>query len=83
MIEYSGLEYRCAANDSFDGVALEIYGDEKYAGDLMDANPDYCGMIVFDGGESLKLPVLDVPEDRINDGDEESAMATTIAPWKV
>jgi len=81
MIEYSGLEYHCAANDSFDSVALEIYGDESYAPDLMNANPRYCGLTVFDGGEVLQLPVLEVPED--DEDEEEAAMSTTIAPWKV
>lgn len=76
MVEMSGYEYHCAANDSFDSVALEVYGDEKYAADLMNANPEYCGMTVFNGGEVLLIPTLDVPED------EEDAMANTIAPWK-
>ncbi len=76
MIQYTGYEYHCAANDSFDGVALEIYGDEAYAADLMNANPEYCGMTVFNGGEVLQLPELDVPED------DEAAMANTVAPWK-
>lgn len=76
MVEMSGYEYHCAANDSFDGVALEVYGDEKYAADLMNANPEYCGMTVFNGGEVLLIPALDVPED------DEGAMANTIAPWK-
>lgn len=80
MIEYSGYEYHCAANDSFDSVALEVYGNEKYASDLMNANPDYCGMTVFNGGEVLQLPALDAPE---GDDSEESAMAGTIAPWRV
>lgn len=78
MAVLSGLEYRCAANESFDSVALAVYGDEKYAPDLMDANPDLCGMTVFFGGEALALPVLDVPETS-----EEAALANTIAPWKV
>ena len=81
MIVYSGWEYHCAANDSFDSVALAIYHNEKYATDLMHANPKYCGLAVFDGGEVLRLPVLEVPEA---EGDErESVMASTTAPWKV
>lgn len=77
MILYSGLEYHCAANQSFDSIALAVYGDEKYAADLMSANPDYCGQIVFDGGEILLLPSLDVPQRN-----NETALANTIAPWK-
>lgn len=74
----SGLVYHCAANESFDSVALTVYGDEKYAVDLMDANPDLCGMTVFNGGEVLELPALDVPASN-----SETALANTIAPWKV
>lgn len=77
MIQYSGLQYNVAANESFDSIALAVYGDEKYAADLMDANPNYCGQTVFDGGEALLLPVLDVPTQN-----DEAALANTIAPWK-
>lgn len=78
MIEYSGQEYICAANESFDSIALQVYDDEKYAADLMNANPDYCGQTVFNGGEVLRLPVVVVPEDN-----DETELANTIAPWKV
>lgn len=77
MIQYSGLQYTCAANDSFDSVAMNLYGHEKYAADLMNANPSLCGKSVFDGGETLLLPVLDLPSD-----DDENMLANTIAPWK-
>lgn len=77
MIVYSGLEYHCSANESFDSIALAVYGDEKYAPDLMNANPSYCGQTVFNGGETIALPVLDVP-----DANDETKLANTIAPWK-
>lgn len=77
MIVYSGYQYTCSANESFDSVALNVYGDEKYAADLMNANPNLCGMTVFDGGETLLLPALDVPKRN-----NETALANTIAPWK-
>ena len=47
------LVYHCAAGESFDSIALRLYGHEKYAEDLMQANPGYCGLAVFDGGETL------------------------------
>ena len=78
MIKYSGYVHHCAANESFDSIASQIYGDEKYAADLMSANPEYCGMSVFDGGETLLLPVLEIP-----DNGSEHRLANTIAPWKV
>lgn len=77
MIQYSGYEYHAAANESFDSIALTIYGDEKYAAALMTANPEYCGQFAFGGGEILLLPTLEVPTDS-----DEAALANTIAPWK-
>ena len=78
MSNLSGVKFHCSANDSFDSVALMLYGHEKYAVDLMTENPEYCGMTVFDGGEMLHLPIIDIPED-----DDEAALAmSTIAPWK-
>lgn len=77
MIHLSGYEYHCSANESFDSVALNVYGDEKYAPDLMNANPDLCGLCVFDGGEVIQLPALDIPNKN-----DETRLANTIAPWK-
>ena len=77
MIQYSGFMYNAAANESFDSVALRLYGSEKYAADLMNANPHYCGQTVFNGGEALLLPSLDVPRRN-----REAAFANTITPWK-
>lgn len=73
----SGKRHICAAQETFDSVALSIYGHERYAADLMDANPEYCGGVVFSGGETLRLPVIDVPRN-----EDEAALANTIAPWK-
>lgn len=77
MIQMSGLEYHCASGESFDSVALAVYGHEKYAPDLMNANPDLCGLTAFNGGETVLLPVLDAPERN-----DEKELANTIAPWK-
>lgn len=77
MIAYSGYQYHASANESFDSVARAVYGSERYAADLMDANPDLCGMTVFNGGETLRLPSLDAPQSN-----DEATLANTIAPWK-
>ena len=31
----SGQGYRCSAGETFDSVALNVYGDEKYACELL------------------------------------------------
>ena len=73
----SGKGYRCSAGETFDQVALAVYGDEKYASELLCANPRLSTMPVFTGGEMLALPVIEIPEDAGTPG----TMAAT-APWK-
>ncbi len=69
----SGYVYRCSAGEMFDSVALNIYGSETYACELINANPKYATKIVFDGTETLTIPIIyEVAET-------ETASA---APWK-
>ena len=55
---------------------VSYYGDEKYAADILCANPSLCLIPIFSGGELLDLPVVDMPED-----EDEEYMPQT-APWK-
>lgn len=73
----SGQTYKCSAGETFDSVALEVYGDERYACELMNANPARCRKPRFTGGEVLALPVVEVPP-----GDGVGAYAPAAAPWK-
>lgn len=73
----SGQGYKCSAGETFDSVALDVYGDEKYACELLNANPALCTQPMFTGGEVLDLPVVEIPAD---DGGEMHAPA--VAPWK-
>ena len=75
----SGTLYQCTAGETFDSVALEVYGDEVYAWELMSANPEYSTTPIFTGGELLELPVIEVPSD--DDVEEEEYVSTT-PPWK-
>ena len=79
-MEDSGYRYICAAGESFDSVALVKYQDEKYAADLMCMNPELDRVQTFTGGEVLILPVVEVPENALENG-ADSALPTT-APWK-
>ena len=69
--------FTCANGDSWDWLAIAFYGDERYAVDLMNANPEYCGKTVFTGGEVIYIPAINVPEDNA-----ETELANTEAPWK-
>lgn len=77
MAELSGFLYRCSAGETFDMVALNIYSHEKYAADLMNANPGYVHLSVFTGGEILSLPVVEIDEN-----EQENEYAPSTAPWK-
>lgn len=72
----SGYVYRCSGGESFDSVALQIYGDEKYAAELLCANVKYCEKMVFTGGEELVLPVVEAAAD------PDTGAQIGPAPWK-
>jgi len=74
----SNYVYVCAAGESFDSIALEIWRDEKYASELMCANPEQCGKAVFTGNETLYVPVVNVPDEQ----ESPAAASGGTAPWK-
>lgn len=74
-MEMSGYTYVCTAGETFDAVARKVYGDEKYAAELLCANPEHATRSMFTGMEVLLLPsitVLPVNQTEIS----------TVAPWK-
>lgn len=75
----SGQYYRCSAGESFDAAALAVYGDEKFAAELLQANPELGGLALFQGGEILRLPVVEVPED---EDEQDNLYMPATAPWK-
>lgn len=75
-IDIKGV-FTCASGDSWDWISLMFYKDEKYAVDLMSANPQYCGLTVFQGGEVIYIPDL-----QSTPANSETALANTSAPWK-
>lgn len=74
----SGYGYVCSAGETFDSVAREIWGDERYAADLLCANPEYAHQTIFYGNETLYIPSIEIPEDD-SDGMEAEPIK---APWK-
>lgn len=69
--------YRCAGGETFDSVALMLYGDEKYAAQLMTINPELVGAHMFAGGEMLRLPDITVTDETA-----EEEYAGSVAPWR-
>lgn len=60
-----------SAIEPFDLLALDMYNDERLAHYIIEYNPDYCDVIVFEGGVQLKLPVV-----------EEAETSETVPPWR-
>ena len=75
---FSGFGYTCSAGETFDSVSLAVYGDEKYAADILCMNPELSSIPIFSGGEMLRLPVVEIPD---GDPQAEDYMPVT-PPWK-
>ena len=79
----TGYGYIASERESFDSIALEVYGNEEHAKELLMANPQYTGLLRFKGGEIIALPVVEDEADIDDDIDEdEEDLPTSIAPWK-
>ena len=63
--------YVARQTDSFDLLALQAYGDERLAHIIAKANPDYMPVLVFDGGEVLRIPIINKVET-----------PETLPPWR-
>ena len=57
--------------DTFDGLALETYNEEKKAALIMDANPDYIDVLIFEAGVELRIPIVDDVD-----------LPETLPPWR-
>lgn len=73
----SGRKYKCSAGEQIDLIAAILYGSEKYAADLLEANPKHALTQVFDGGEELEIPYV-----LIQNNNPGSVTMSDIAPWK-
>lgn len=58
MAQMSGFVWTASAGETFDMIALAVYGNEKYACDLMGANPKWARTARFEGGEEIAIPVV-------------------------
>jgi phage tail protein X len=64
------FNYTTQAGDTFDILALDVYNEEAKASLIIQANPQYADVLIFDAGTVLKIPVIE-PE-----------AAATLPPWK-
>lgn len=57
--------------DTFDGLALHYYNDEKLAHSIIQANPDHCDVLIFEAGVSLDIPEVSTV-----------TLPETLPPWR-
>lgn len=75
-MEMSGYIYHCSAGETFDSIALTVYGSERFAPRIMTANPQFIRAWIFRGTENLRLPVI------VQTSDDESGYPVGSAPWR-
>lgn len=63
--------YTARQNDSYDMLALQAYGEERMAHIIAKANPEHVGVLLFEGGEELRIPIVDKVET-----------PETLPPWR-
>lgn len=63
--------YMTREGDTFDLLALSLYGHENKASVLIQANPDYCDVLIFDAGITLVVPEV-----------APTASPSTLPPWR-
>ena len=76
----SGAVYIASAGETWDSISLVIYRDEIFAADLLCANPSLCDIMVFEGGEVVRVPVV-TEQGGIETSDGET-YEPAAAPWK-
>lgn len=65
--------YRTVQGDAFDGIAWRLWGNERMAHLLVDANPEYADILIFDPGVALRIP----------DAKKPVPIAENLPPWIV
>ncbi len=63
--------YTTKQGDMWDSVSKKIYGSEKYAIDIMQANPTHMPTLVFPAGIVLTVPDV-----------EAASSSADLPPWR-
>lgn len=71
MAQVGFFEYVAKAGDTWDSIAFMAYKVERMAHYVIQANPKYIDVIIFEGGETLKIPIVD-----------ELETPKTLPPWR-
>lgn len=63
--------YTTQEGDTFDALALAMYGDERLAHRIIQFNPDTADVVVFGPNVELRLPIY-----------ESANTPETLPPWR-
>lgn len=64
-------EHKTVEGDTFDSLALWYYNDEQLASRIISANLDYCYVLIFEAGVTLRIPIMDTVDT-----------PETLPPWR-
>ena len=67
------MTYTTKQGDMWDAISKKIYGHEKYAEQLMQANTAYISTVVFAAGIVLTVPDVNTAVN---------ANASSLPPWR-
>lgn len=65
------IDYVAQCGDTFDSIALAAYSEERMASEIICANREFVDVLIFEGGERLKIPVVDMAQT-----------PETLPPWR-
>lgn len=65
------IDYVAQGGDTFDSIALGAYNEERMASTIIAANPDLSDVLIFEGGESVRIPIVETVET-----------PETLPPWR-
>lgn len=64
--------YTARAGDTWDQISYMAYMyTERYADLVLKANPEYSDVVIFEGGEVVKVPIVDTVDT-----------PETLPPWR-
>lgn len=64
-------EYTTREGDTFDALALDMYKSETLSHYIIEFNPDYADVLIFEAGVRLRLPIV-----------EDAELPDTLPPWR-
>jgi len=63
--------YTAHAGDTWAGIAFKLWTEETLMHKLIAANPLYASIVVFEGGEVLRVPEIETPD-----------LKAALPPWR-